>query len=159
MEMGLSDGEIFARALKANSFHGRNLSVQERTAGFKRLREEFHFSTEDVQNILQTPIERLEHWNATRGIELKAEGAAAMLDASIFDSVRKAPLAEMNIPEGKLRAIQENIAARDQRQIFRSAVSIVESGLLDRSDLELLGLVERLGVAISKLKLKRKIPA
>ena len=124
---GLSDGELFKRAILANARHGRKLSVQEKAAAAHRLLREFKFSKKDVSNVLSMPITSIENIIFSRIENVERVGLAALV------MTKKGPVKNLLLGDNVPFA-QEGLAARSQRQIFQQAITILENNALDLED-------------------------
>lgn len=152
IKTGMTDAEIFARANNLNCTHGRSLSMQERIINGRRLVEEFGFKPENLENIICMKLESFTKFSEAR-MTLIPVGAAALCGSTtkMAELTKKAPLNDVEVSDGDmLKSVQERMGARDQRQIFAEALGIVENGLVDTADDELVVVIRKLGIEINK---------
>lgn len=131
----ITDAELFKRAVEINVRHGRKLSVQEKVAAANRLLTEFDFGPEDVSSIVSMPISSFKRLIDERIDGTTRTGVAALL------MTKKAPMVGTQLDSPQQQA---GLAARDQRQIFQQALTIIKYGKLDTEDKELMAMVSEL---------------
>jgi hypothetical protein len=150
IKQGLTDAEIFARAVKLNCQHGRCLSTQERLVCGKRLQTEFGMQAMELENILGMKLDSLHRLQDER-MQLVPVGVGLLTTQAMAEMTKKAPLKDVEVNSAEtLASVQNRMGARDQRQIFTEALNIIQNGLLDSGDAELIEIVRKLGTEIKK---------
>jgi hypothetical protein len=132
--------QFFFESVRLNAAHGRPLSTQERVSAALRLREA-GIPMPKIAEALWMPVPTIERLLVDRVEYIKVDGTEAV--------VRKSP-----VPAHRLRrpGDQQSFSVRSQVAIFQQALAIIEHGLLDVTNADVLAVVERLRLALTNLQ-------
>ncbi len=131
---GWDKAKIFEEAVKRNIAHGRVLSPYEKRTIALRLRK-LEYSDEQIGNLIQIPLGRLEKFIGTRLIN-------TLTGEAIIKSEIK-HLAGQDY-EGDLNETQKYMYSSSQVSILSDIIMLIENNLLDKKNKNVVILLEKL---------------
>ncbi len=126
---GLTDEEIYLKSIELNSAHGKPFETFEVVEIARRLREEFHMSSEQVSEIIRIPADEIDNFVAKRMTRIVGTGEAVVLKKPLYDFAGVSLPSDTKIPEG-----QKSLDGQAQIKLVDSLITLIRNDWVENSE-------------------------